>query len=196
MNTFSLPRRHCLLALGACALTPLVAHAASGLPGDSVYRLRTALEDQDGRAFELASLQGRVVLASMFYSSCEMVCPMIFETLHMTLKRLPKAEQAAVRVVMISFDPGRDTVPVLKRTAQAHGCDDRWTVARCRNDSDARSVAAVLGVQYRRLDSGEFNHSSTVELLDRQGRVAARSGQLGAVDNALLGAVHRASAAT
>ena len=95
---------------------------------------------------------------------------------------------------MVSFDPARDSVAVLKQKADAHRADPRWTVART-DDASARKFAALLGVQYRRLASGEFNHSSTIELLDGEGRIAARTGTLGAVDPALLKTLRTAIAA-
>jgi protein SCO1/2 len=186
MNTWTPSRRHALLSLGSLACLPLASWAAAAtLPGDSVYQLRAELVDQDGSAFELSSLRGNPVLASMFYTSCEMVCPMIFETLQLTLKALPAADRERVRVLMVSFDPVRDSVAVLKQKAEAHHCDARWTLART-DEASARKLAALLGVQYRRLASGEFNHSSTIELLDADGRIAARTGTLAAVDPALL----------
>jgi protein SCO1/2 len=195
MHKPSWRRRGLLVSLGAVACRPLwAAAAAPAPPGDSVYQLQPALVDQDGRPFELLSMRGHAVLVSMFYSSCEAVCPMLFETIHWTLKALPAAQSESMRVLMISFDPARDTVPVLKKTAQAHGCDGRWTLARCDDDS-ARQLAAALGIQYRRLTSGEFNHSATIELLDKQGRIAARSGQLGSVDRPFVKAIHQAAAA-
>jgi len=192
----TLTRRHALGALITAACVPLHVAAAAApageLPGDSIYQLQLPLTDQDGQPFELASARGAPVLVSMFYSSCEMVCPMIFETLALTLKALAPAERERVKVLMISFDPARDSVAVLKRTAQAHRCDAHWTLART-DEANARKVAALLGVQYRRLASGEFNHSSTIELLDAQGRIAARTGTLGSVDPALLKALRAAA---
>jgi len=179
-------RRQSLQWLGLAFATSAM---ATELPGDSVYQLRVPLTDQHGRPFDWASLRGQPVLASMFYSSCDKVCPMIFETLHLTLKALPARERAPVKVLMISFDPTRDTVPVLQRTAQAHACDERWTLART-DEASTRKIAAALGVQYRRLSNGEFNHSSTLLMLDLQGRIAAHSGSLGSVDAALLKALH------
>jgi protein SCO1 len=194
MNEFVTTRRTALLSLGALAACAALPATAATAPGDSVYRLAATLTDQDGRAFELASLQGTPVLASMFYSSCDMVCPMIFETVHATLAALPAADRAEMRVLMVSFDPARDTTAVLKKTAQARNCDAQWTLARA-DEATARKVAAVLGVQYRRLANGEFNHSTTIDLLDRQGRIAARSGKVGPADPALVSAVHKVVAA-
>ena len=192
-----LSRRDALLCLaGMVAGGPsLAATATAALPGNSIYQLRPPLTDQDGHAFDLGSLRGQPVLASMFYSSCQMVCPMIFETIRDTVARLSSPERARVRILMVSFDPARDTVAVLKRTADAHGCDSRWTLARS-DEANSRKVAALLGVQYRRLADGEFNHSSSIELLDVEGRIIARTSTLGAVDPPLVKTLRQTLATT
>jgi len=192
MNPVTFSRRDVLLMLASAAFLPAVASAASALPGDSFYRLNPRLTDQDGHPFELASLQGGPVLVSMFYSSCEMVCPVLFETIKQTVRSLPAAMGDRIRILMVTFDPERDTVAVLKETAQKHGCDKQWTLVRG-SDANVRQIAAALGVQYRRLSSGEFNHSASVLLLDAQGRIAMRSGSLGAVDPLLVSALRQAS---
>ena len=192
MNPVLVTRRSALASLGALAAAgayPALA-AAPELPADSIYRLPATLVDQDGKPFALAALQGTPVLASMFYTSCEMVCPMIFETVHATLRALPAAERSSVRMLMVSFDPSHDTPAVLKTYAEAHGCDGQWLLARG-DEATSRKVAAVLGIQYRRLSNGEFNHSTKISVLDRQGRIAAHSGKLAAADPVLLSAVHK-----
>ena len=193
MNTTRFSRRQALrwFAIPAAAGLPwgsmatAAATATADLPGSSVYQFKPPLTNQNGQPFELASLRGQPVLASMFYSFCEMVCPMIFETIQQTVRALPAVERDRVRVLMVSIDPARDSVVVLKRTAEAHACDARWTLARS-DEVNTRKLAALLGVQYRRLASGGFNHSSGIELLDADGRIAARTATLGSVDPALL----------
>jgi protein SCO1/2 len=190
-------RRDALLWLAALstARSALAAAPPAPLPGNSVYQLKPALTDQDGQPFELASLRGQPVLASMFYSSCQMVCPMVFETIKQTVAALPSAERDRLRILMVSFDPARDTVAALKRTAEAHACGPQWTLVRT-DEANSRKVAAVLGVQYRRLTNGEFNHSSSIELLDVEGRIASRTNTLGAVDPAFMKTVHQALVAS
>ena len=189
-----LRRREVLLSLASLAVTPVLAGAANAaLPGDSIYRLDAQLQDQDGRPLALSALQGTPVLASMFYSSCDMVCPMIFETVHATLRALPAAQRSAVRVLMVSFDPERDTVAVLKKTAQARNCDGQWVLARA-DEGTARKVAAVLGIQYRRLADGEFNHSTVINVLDQSGRITAKTGKLGSVDAKVTEAIRKMGA--
>ena len=179
------------LGLGALALASPVA-AAAALPAKSIYHLDVGLVDQDGHAFKLADLRGGPVIAGMFYSSCEMVCPMIFETIKQTLREAGPRVHDATRVLMVSFDPARDTQAVLKEAFASHGLDARWTLARGTDDA-VRQVAAVLGIQYRRLAGGAFNHSSVIELLDADDAIAARTSKLGEVDagflHALKGAV-------
>jgi protein SCO1/2 len=185
-----LSRRDALLLLGlAGAAASIRASAVPGaLPGDSIYNLRPKLTDQDGHPFDLASMRGVPVLASMFYSSCEMVCPVLFETVAHTVKSLKPALRDRLHVVMVTLDPTRDTVSVLKDTARKHGCDPHWSLVRG-TDADVRRIAALLGVQYRRLPSGEFNHSTSIQLLDADGRIVKRTGTLGADDPTFVAAV-------
>lgn len=190
-----LRRREALLSLAALATFPVAGRAAgTTTPGDSIYRLDAQLQDQEGRHFALSSLQGTPVLASMFYTSCQMVCPMIFETIQTTLRGLPAAQRSAVRVLMVSFDPARDTVAVLKQTAQARGCDAQWVLARA-DEGTTRKIAAVLGIQYRRLADGEYNHSAVIDVLDPAGRIAAKTAKLGSVDPVVSAALHKMSRA-
>jgi len=60
----------------------------------------------------------------------------------------------------------------------------------------ANDLAAVLGVQYRALDNGDFDHASVLVLLDAGGRVLARSRKTGVPDPEFLAAVRAAADAT
>ena len=191
------PMRRVLLALfvlaGSAGLAG-AAQAAGALASGSLYQSDVTLTDQNGRAFHLADLRGQPVLISMFYSSCQMICPMIFETIHATLAKGGKPAQDGVRVVMITVDPERDSVAVLRKTAADHSAGDHWQLARA-DSGGTRAVAALLGVQYRRLESGDFNHSSTIVLLDAEGRINARTETLGATDSKLVEAMRKLVAA-
>ena len=45
-----------------------------------------------------------------------------------------------------------------------------------------RKLAAMLGIQYRALPKGDFNHTTSLILLDAEGRIAGRSGELSGAD--------------
>lgn len=61
----------------------------------------------------------------------------------------------------------------------------RWTLART-DAIGVRKIAALLGIQYRKLPDGNFNHSSVVTLLTPDGEIAAQSSQMGQADPQLL----------
>lgn len=176
--------------------SPAASQAAAPLPADSVYQLPLNLTDQQGQRVTLDAWRGQPVLISMFYTSCEFVCPMLVDAMRDTLAKLSPEEQARMHVWLVSFDPGRDSVEVLKKMADARQLDAaHWRLAR----TDARSVrklAAVLGIQFRALPSGDFNHTSALILLDAQGCIAAKSTQLGDADPRFVQQISRALASS
>ena len=183
-----------LAALFACgapsgSLQAADTPAPTNLPGDSVYQLDVPLLDQDGRKLHFADGRGKPRLVTMFYSSCQFVCPLIIDTLLKTEHALPQTERARLRVLMVSFDPEKDTPKVLKGvTDKRHLDTSRWTLARAET-ADVRRIAAVLGIQYRQLQNHEFSHSSVLVLLDADGRIAARTEKLGEADLDFVAAV-------
>lgn len=176
---------HGQTAPGLAATAPLAATVVP-LPADSVYQLPVVLTDQAGRRQPLSARRGQPVLLSMFYTSCQFVCPMLVDAIHDTEARLGAAERARLPVLMVSFDPAHDTVAVLQQTAAQRRLDPaRWTLARA-DAASTRKLAAVLGIQYRALPNGDFNHTTALILLDAEGRVAGRTSQLAGADPAFV----------
>ncbi len=54
-----------------------------------------------------------------------------------------------------------------------------------------RDLAAVLGISYRRLDSGRYNHSAVITMLDPDGRVSERIEWLRQDNDALVAPLGR-----
>ena len=181
-----------LLCLGMLASpAPALAAPSTELPGDSVYQLDLPLLDQDGKAMAFASLRGRPRLITMFYSSCPYMCPLIIDTARMTERELDEAQRVKLAVLMVSFDTERDDPAALKALAEKRKIDTgRWTLART-DAGNVRKLAAILGIQYRQLDGGDFNHTSVLILLDAEGRIAARSEIMGKTDPAFVDAIRR-----
>lgn len=145
--------------------------APSVLPGDSIYVLGTRLLDQTGADVPLDVFRGHPVLAAMFYGTCPAACPTLTRDLKGIEGQLTTEERADVRVLMISFDPGRDTPAALQALADKHNVDTtRWKFATS-SESGVRELSAVLGVQYRKIDNGEYSHSTKIVLLDRDGAI-------------------------
>ncbi len=183
--------RGILLGVLLAASTGVTAAPADVLPGDSVYQLSIPMLDQDAKAFDFASLRGKPRLVTMFYTSCAYMCPLIIDTMHMTERELDQTQRAKLSVLMVSFDASRDDPATLKAQADKRKIDTgRWTLART-DAPNVRTLAAILGIQYRQLDDGEFNHSSVLILLDARGRIAARSETMGKTDPEFVSAIKR-----
>lgn len=156
-----------------------VVAAAPELPPDSIYRLDAPLSDQDGHAFQLSDKRGRVQLVAMFYTSCAYVCPLIIDSAKGIEHALSDAEREKLGLLLVSLDPARDDTAALKYIAGKRKLDlQHWTLART-DEASVRKIAALLGVRYRALVDGEFNHTSALVLLDGQGRKLASSARLG-----------------
>ena len=170
-----------------------LATAATPLPGDSVLRVPAKFTDQDGKAFTLAQRRGGVQLVTMFYSSCPYACPLIIDTGKGIDHALGAAERAKLRVLLLSLDPARDTPAKLSALATKRKIDRaRWTLATT-DAGGVRQTAAALGIRYRQLANGEFNHSSVMILLDADGRILARTETIGPQpDPEFLAAVRKA----
>lgn len=172
-----------LLAGAACAATPL--------PGDSIYNLPVQLTTQDGQPQMLSARRGRPQLVTMFYTKCQMVCPMIIDSLRLTRNALDPAVRSQVDLLAVSFDPANDNVATLRSYAEKRKLDPRiWTLARAA-PAQVRQLSGMLGLQYRQLPDGEFNHSSELILLDVDGRIAARTTMIGKLDPAFVKAVNQ-----
>lgn len=185
----------CALALSAAA-TETPDAPATALPSTSLYQLPAALSNQDGKAFKLRELRGHPVLVSMFYNSCEFVCPMLIDTMRLTQQALDLDSRERLSMLLITFDPARDDIKTLKTVARQRELDPaRWTLART-DAASVRKIAATLDIQYRRLESGEYNHTTVLVLLDADGRVLGRTRKMGAVDPEFVKLVHDTIAAT
>lgn len=182
----------CILLFAGFAATAAPAPGVN-LPADSLYRIvPLQLRDQDGMRFDLASLHGRPLVLGMFYGSCQVVCPLQIET----LKHLQRTRPHALPVVLISFDPAHDGVAHLHTVAAEHRVSaPAFRLIRLeRGDLDA--LGAVLGIAWRALpDGGGYSHNVVFNLLDRDGRIAARTDKLDGIDADFMAAARRTMAA-
>jgi protein SCO1/2 len=177
-------------ALGGChghgpesapesSTTPLSApSAATGVDAParrsrSIYALPMTLTDQSGATSGLDVFRGRPVLVGMFYGTCPSACPVLVSTIKRVMTGLDGEAGAELRVLLVSFDPDRDTPAALAKIAAERGLDGRWKLASAPEDQ-VRDLAALLGIQYRKLPDGNFSHTSSIVLLDRSGVIDLR----------------------
>lgn len=144
----------------------------------TLYDLELTLEDHQARPLPLSSFAGQPLIISMFYAKCGYACPTLVQDLLNLENQLTESERKSTRVLLVTFDPEADTPAVLASLAGRHGVDTtRWTFARTPpslGDEPTRELAGALGIKYRRLDDGHYNHSTLITLLDRRGTPLAR----------------------
>ncbi|HEY6431350.1 MAG TPA: SCO family protein [Acetobacteraceae bacterium] len=125
MTDASIPRRRLLyggaLGLFAAGLLPAAAHADDGWHNIDVTGSSAPLEISmtragDGKQVSAADYKGRVVLLYFGYTYCPDVCPLTLTNLTHVLDGLGPLAQN-VRILFVTVDPNRDTLPVLKEYA-------------------------------------------------------------------------------
>lgn len=161
---------------------------------DSVYQLAMTFVDQDGQTRTLASFLGKPTIVSMFYAHCPNACPLLIHKIQSLEGKLTEAERKQLQVLLVSFAPDVDTNSVLKALAKKQEVDEtRWRLVRT-NESSVRELSAVLGISYRKLDDGNYNHASVLTLLDRNGVMVAKLDGLGSPTETILQAMKQQTA--
>lgn len=187
----SVPQSSAAPALALSAAVSLPRAPAAPMPASerqaaSIYDLRVPLRDDTGTIRTLDTFRGHPVLITMFYGTCPIACPTLTSDLKRLQRQIPEPLRGDVRIVMVSFDAARDTPAALTQIKQERGLSTAsWTLASTPDD-EARELAGVLGIKYRKLDNGVFFHSSVIVLLDREGRPQARIEGAGGDASAML----------
>lgn len=170
-----------------CAEMP--AGGGVAMPEESIYNFNAVFTDDNGKSRELADFAGRPVVLTMFFASCGYACPMLAHDMLKVQDTLSPQVREQAQFVMVSFDPERDTVEKLQEFRDQVGAGAHWTLMRG-EVGDVRTLAMLLGVQFRREPSGDFSHSNLITVLDANGVIAHRreglQGGLPGVSEALV----------
>lgn len=157
----------------------------------SLYLLESRWTSDLGKTVRLGQFQGRPVVATMFFSTCQFACPLLVQDLKRLEAALPPALREEVIFVLVSFDTELDTPAALAAYRERHSLDPaRWCLLTGRAE-DVRELAAVLGISYAKDVRGQFMHSNILSLLDRKGEVRHQEMGLNRPMDALLGMMAR-----
>jgi protein SCO1/2 len=163
----------CLMLIGASFLVDLSRFTPTGGLDQAINPSGdfTLVED-DSRVFHLSDLRGDIVLLFFGYASCPDACPSTLAKIQRTL-RLLGPEQGQVRTVFVSVDPERDTPARLKEYLDYFGINGvGLTGTREQIDTVVDAYHAYyLKIPGQSADWYTFNHSTTVYLHDKRGRV-------------------------
>ncbi len=168
----------CIAACAALAPAAAIADGAiAPLKAGSFEPPRAApdfvLAGSDGAPLRLSKLHGKVVLMSFGYTHCPAVCPTTLATLAEARRSLGK-DAAAVQVVFVTVDPERDDAATMKQYVAAF--DPSFLGATGRPEALA-AVRRSYGVVARKVPLGDsygMDHSSSIFLIDRDGRLRAQ----------------------
>lgn len=161
---------------GQASGSPGHVHPAQGEPaasvpsGASLYQFHDMFTDQNGKQMMLHQMEGKYVVVAMFYATCTAICPRIAAEMLRLEKNLSSSQRAKTRFVMISFDHERDNPAALQKFITKMRLTDSFTLLTGKPDA-IREVAAALGVNYKKLDDGEYSHSSLFTLLSPKGEI-------------------------
>lgn len=163
-----------LLLLSGCSDSPKIIQDLS----HSSYTLR----DQDSASVTFpGDLSGNPMIVAYIYTHCQSVCPAITANMKTISQELP--ENSPVRMVLISFDPTRDTPAVLKKYMRKYELDaDRFTMLTG-DSTTVYSLMDQIGIRAKvTRDSSMtgmgymFNHTNQINLVDAEGRIRGEYG--------------------
>ncbi len=131
------------------------------------------LPDQDGRAFSLAGLRGKVVALTFLYTHCPDYCPLIAEQLGAVHTQLAGLGDR-VAFVAVSVDPSGDTPESIRAFLTAHHVAGVLTYLRGTTEQ-LRPVWAHYFVASDAKDGAgaaqPIGHTTIVYVIDPQGQV-------------------------
>lgn len=129
-----------------------------------------------------SAYKGEIVVMSFIYTHCPDICPLTTNNMQHLQDTIAADKLKGVRFVTMTFDPNRDTPPVLKEYADIRGItfDDWDFLSGSKANTD--SVTYAVGVRYFPNDSsyakdGKLSyyiiHTDKCILIDRNGRLRA-----------------------
>ncbi|KYG64514.1 hypothetical protein AZI85_03610 [Bdellovibrio bacteriovorus] len=145
--------------------------SGAGFPDDSIYNLNSTFLNEQDKNVAITDLQGSPVVISMAYTGCVYTCPLILAQMQNIEKEMDKQGRTDVRYVLISFDHERDTPAVLQKYLANKKLSKKWSLWTSKTDKAPREVANVLGIKYKKMEGGDYDHSFIISVLDEKGRI-------------------------
>lgn len=134
------------------------------------------LADLDGKRVTEADLKGKPAVLFFGFTRCPEICPTTLSALSGALEAMGK-DADRLNVVFVTLDPARDTPDTLRDYLTAFDPHIRALVG---TPEEVARMADLYHVHYRRIATkdGDYTleHTASVELFDRDGKVAGEIG--------------------
>lgn len=161
-----------ILVLLVCLFTLLLNARELSAEQLNLYDIDSSLINHNNEKVRLDQFKGHPVLVTMIYASCPSACPATISKMKKIVGDLPKEAAKELRVLLISFDPERDTPKTLAKVINDHELDtSTWQLAIPEKQDDVRVLAAAITMNFRKIENGEFGHTSPVAIVDRKGNI-------------------------
>lgn len=158
------------LAARMLAQKPIALQSGTWLPQPRALA-RFEFRDFYGQGFDNAALNGHPSLLFFGYTNCPDICPGTMAILREVARQAPLP---GLKVLFITVDPDRDTPAALKDYLGSFSKDFIGLSAGREGLLPLmRSMAAASERETRADGSYQLDHSATLYLLDRRGRLAA-----------------------
>lgn len=154
---------------------------------ETIFGVEGKWENQEGKAFTLKDISGKPHLFAMLYTRCQTACPILVEDVRKVVAALPEPHRN-LDVILFSIDSEDETQKSLAEFHKSKKLASSWTVARA-NSKDVATLAAVLGVNYKRMPDGEYVHSNSIFFVDGAGDLVAQQDGLNKVDPGFIGKI-------
>jgi protein SCO1/2 len=158
----------------------------TGPPGGNIYAQSGLWADQDGNRLTLQDFSGRPTVFTFIYTTCDDACPLIVQSLRAGLAKVPGELRERARVVLFSFDPRKDSPPVLKAYQEKLELNDLdWRLLTA-PDEAVKPLADMAGFHYAR--AGEhFSHNAVIAVANSAGDMVGWFADERITDAELLG---------
>lgn len=132
-----------------------------------------SLQGSDGSELKLARYRGKLVLMVFGFTNCPEVCPTTLATLAQARAQLG-ADAAQVQVVYVTVDPERDDLVRIRNYLAAF---DKSFIGGTAKPETLATLRKQYGVVAEKLATKDgrygMNHSTSVYVIDREGRLRA-----------------------
>ncbi|WP_431052818.1 SCO family protein [Roseateles sp. L2-2] len=113
-----------------------------------------------------------VYVVDFIYTNCTSVCQTLGAEFYRMQEALRREGRNDVRLLSISIDPQRDTVPALRAYAALHRADgERWTISAPVQMAALHELTGALGVIAITDGLGGYVHNGAIHVIDSSGIV-------------------------
>jgi protein SCO1/2 len=133
-----------------------------------------ALQTQDGQTLRRSDLQGKVLLVSFIFTTCNGSCPATthrMSDVQQELKKRGLDKDGSVHLLSISLDPAHDTPEALRGYMRLYNLSSAgWSFLTGAPEQVAKTITA-WGMWVRPAANGQLDHPSRIFLVDQAGRI-------------------------